>query len=359
MKKTFLPWKDNLIEGEIALSTRLRLARNLSDYSFPERLTDSQKEEIEEKVKEAFKKKKEFKIVDFKTLPSVMKGILMERHLVSPEFLRVGRLLIIQENQETSFMVNEEDHIRLQIFSPSLSLEKVLEKGNKLDDFLSEKFKFSYSKKWGYLTACPTNLGTGLRISVMFHLPALALSGRIKRIFSTLSHRGFTVRGIFGEEAEAVGYIYQISNQKTLGVSEEEILEEMNLSSQDIIAAERKAREELLKKRRIEIEDKVYRSLGLLTHARLISFKEAAKALSLVRLGLEMNLLSGMSLNKINELWFLIRPAHLSYYFSTEFTSLEENEKRSDLLRKEISTFQAKLTKGSKLGKNRVERKGG
>jgi protein arginine kinase len=359
MRKNFLPWTENLVEGEIALSTRLRLARNLSDYPFPGRLNTSQREEIEEKVRNVFKGMKEFKIVDFKTLPSVMKGILMERHLVSPEFLRVGRLLVVQENQEISLMVNEEDHLRLQVFSPSLSLREVLEKGNKLDDFLSRKIGYSYSKKFGYLTACPTNLGTGLRISVMFHLPALTLSGRIKRIFSTLSHRGFTVRGIFGEEVEAVGYIYQISNQKTLGLPEEEIVDEMNLSSQDIVAAERKAREELLRKKRVEIEDKVYRSLGLLTHARLLSFKEAAKALSLVRLGLEMNLISGLGLSKINELWFLIRPAHLSYYFSTEFTPGEENEKRADLLRKEISTFQAKLTKSDKPGKNRVKRKGG
>ncbi len=232
-------------------------------------------------------------------------------------------------------MVNEEDHIRIQCLYPGLQIDDAWKMASLIDDLFEAKLDYSFDEKRGYLTSCPTNVGTGIRASVMIHLPALVISNQINRIISAITQVGLTVRGIYGEGSEALGNLFQISNQITLGQSEEDIIENLYGVVRQIIDHEKQARIQLLRDSKVQIEDRVGRSYGTLLHAKIINSKEATERLSDVRLGIDLNMVNGIPANVFNELMVLIQPGFLQQY-AGQMTPFERDAKRADIIREKL-----------------------
>jgi protein arginine kinase len=233
-------------------------------------------------------------------------------------------------------MVNEEDHLRIQCLFPGFQLNEALTLANGIDDWIEQKFDYAFDEQRGFLTSCPTNVGTGLRASVMVHLPALMMTQRMNRIAPAINQFGLAVRGIYGEGSEALGNVFQISNQITLGKSEEDIVEDLRGVVMQLIQQEMAARRDLLKLSKIQLEDRVFRSLGILANSRIIQSKEAAKCLSDVRLGIDLGLIEGISRNILNELMVLTQPGFLQHYFKEALTPDERDIRRASLIRERI-----------------------
>lgn len=313
-KKKWLNLKG--FRSQIVISSRLRLARNIKDYPFPARANIKQKEKILQELKEIYPQVKEFNpaiFVKMDELDLLDRQFLLERHLVSQEHMTDlrGTGLIISLDEKLSLMINEEDHIRLQVLLPGFDLERMWRLINRVDDVLSEKISFAFLPDIGYLTSCITNVGTALRASCMLHLPALILTKRINKIFELLTKLSFTARGLFGEGTQALGNFFQISNQVSLGLSEKELIDNLYGIVVQIEEQEESAREVLLKKHKNNLEDSVWRALGILRTARLITTKEALSHLSLLRLGLDLGIIKRIKTNLINNLFIVIQPAHL------------------------------------------------
>lgn len=322
--------------SEVVVSTRIRLARNLSDVPFPSRMTVTQKRELADKVSEIAKSIMDFDRIDMENLSSVQALSLVEQHLISPEFIKntEGKTLLLSKDKTVSIMLNEEDHIRLQVIMPSLMLKEAYEIANDIDNKLSFKLSFAFSEKFGYLTQCPTNLGTGMRASVMLHLPALVKSRIIPKISDNLSKLGLTIRGIYGESSEPVGALYQLSNQVSLGISESAAVENLENISSQLVSQEIKARDRILSD--IEVVDTICRSLGILKSARIISSKEATNLLSNVRLGVAHKVVDSLSLDNLDKLMCDIQPASVMQKFS-QITPQERDIKRADYLREKLN----------------------
>lgn len=340
----FLENKDTWIKennSDIVISTRIRLARNISDYPFPLRATSSHKKEILDYFKTVYTSipgLSDALFVDISSLSTLDRYFLLERHLISQEFLsNIGeRGVIISPDQSISIMINEEDHLRIQIIKGGMNLDKAWETINKLDNYLSKKVKYAFSSQLGYLTSCPTNVGTGLRASCMLHLPALVLTKRINKILELLSKISFTVRGFFGEGTQAIGNFFQISNQVSLGATEEELKDNLKGIIKQIETQEYGAREFLLKKYRLSLEDNVWRALGVLSHCRLISSNEALAHLSLLRLGVDLGIIKKIKKEAISDLFIVIQPAHLQKYEGRVLTDQERDYIRAAVLRKRL-----------------------
>lgn len=303
-------------EGDVVISTRVRLARNLKQYPFPSRLSAEQKKQIVEEVKSAVLDNPSalagrFRFVDMERLSDIEAVSLVERHLVSPEFIsdREGRGLLLLDDESVSIMINEEDHIRMQVMGEGLSLEVLYDMAAKLDTLMDERLTFAFDETLGYLTQCPTNLGTGMRASVMLHLPALQENGSVPRIAGGLSKIGLTIRGLYGENSEPKGALYQLSNQVTLGLSEEAALENLKGITMQLVGQERTAREALLKN--VQIEDSIWRSLGILKNARRLESGEFMALVSRLRLGVSNGLIGDLSLDQLNQLMVEAQPATL------------------------------------------------
>ena len=272
-------------ESDIVLSSRVRLARNLQNHTFSTLLKSEEANSIIEQVENQLKplqEQQEFVMLKMAEMQSLEKRMLVEKHLISPHLAEqspYGACLLSQD-EKVSIMFNEEDHIRIQCMLSGLQLSEALEKANKLDDIIEEKVDYAFDEKRGYLTCCPTNVGTGLRASVMMHLPGLIITQQMSRIIPAINQLGLVVRGIYGEGSEALGNIFQISNQTTLGKSENDIVHDLTIVVQQIIEQERLAREALVNTMNIQLEDRVFRSLGILAHSRIIESKEAAKCIS-------------------------------------------------------------------------------
>ncbi|MBQ6626865.1 MAG: protein arginine kinase [Ruminococcus sp.] len=322
--------------SEVVVSTRIRLARNLADVPFPSRMTVTQKRELSDKVSEIAKSIMDFDRIDMENLSSVQALSLVEQHLISPEFIKntEGKTLLLSKDKTVSIMLNEEDHIRLQVIMPSLMLKEAYEIANDIDNKLSFKLSFAFSEKFGYLTQCPTNLGTGMRASVMLHLPALVKSRIIPKISDNLSKLGLTIRGIYGESSEPVGALYQLSNQVSLGISESAAVENLENISSQLVSQEIKARDRILSD--IEVVDTICRSLGILKSARIISSKEATNLLSNVRLGVAHKVVDSLSLDNLDKLMCDIQPASVMQKFS-QITPQERDIKRADYLREKLN----------------------
>lgn len=322
--------------SEVVVSTRIRLARNLADVPFPSRMTVTQKRELSDKVSEIAKSIMDFDRIDMENLSSVQALSLVEQHLISPEFIKntEGKTLLLSKDKTVSIMLNEEDHIRLQVIMPSLMLKEAYEIANDIDNKLSFKLSFAFSEKFGYLTQCPTNLGTGMRASVMLHLPALVKSRIIPKISDNLSKLGLTIRGIYGESSEPVGALYQLSNQVSLGISESAAVENLENISSQLVSQEIKARDRILSD--IEVVDTICRSLGILKSARIISSKEATNLLSNVRLGVAHKVVDSLSLDNLDKLLCDIQPASVMQKFS-QITPQERDIKRADYLREKLN----------------------
>lgn len=330
-------------DQDVVIGSRIRLARNIRGIPFPGAASHEEREKVLQMAKGATALAKNLGQIDFVPLGDVSpldRRLLVERHLISPQLAASGKdsSVILRDDEAVSIMVNEEDHIRIQVLFPGLQLKDAWEMCNRLDDLYSEQLDFAFSPDLGYLTACPTNLGTGLRASVMLHLPGVTITNQIRRILSAMGSFGLVVRGLYGEGTEVVGNIYQISNQVTLGPSEEEIISHLENITRQIIAQEREVREALLKQG--EIEDRLYRSYGVLAHARSINSHEAMQLLSDVRLGIDMGLFKGLKPTILQELLVLIRPAHLQKMVGREMDAGERDRQRAALIRERIRTLQ-------------------
>ncbi|MBQ2971169.1 MAG: protein arginine kinase [Ruminococcus sp.] len=323
--------------SEVAVSTRIRLARNLEDFPFPTRLSEKDKKALCDKVSEVAKSIMDFDRIDMENLTKTQAVSLVEQHLISPEFISspVGKTLLLSKDREVSVMLNEEDHIRLQVIKSGLCLSEAFALADEIDTKLSEKLKFAFSEKLGYLTQCPTNLGTGMRASVMLHLPALQKSRALGRISSNLSKLGLTIRGIYGESTEPAGALYQLSNQVSLGISEKSAIDNLKNITTELVTQEVKARDRILSD--IEVVDTVSRSLGILKTARLINHSEAMNLLSNIRLGVAHKLIDSLSTDSIDRLICEIQPASILERYGDDITVRERDIKRADFLRERLN----------------------
>lgn len=324
-------------ESDVCISSRIRLARNLEHHLFLLKASKKEQEEIIEEIKETISKLDSFHFYFGEKLNEIFLNYLLERHLVSPDFLfsKNEKAVFIDEKEKISIMVNEEDHLRLQVLEGGFSLDEIFSKINEIDNRLEKELAYAFSEKFGFLTACPTNLGTGLRASVMLHLPGLVLTNEMEKAVKAAKNIGFLVRGIYGEGTKTVGGYFQISNQFTIGMKEEEIIENTKNLIKQIIDYERRARDYLLKNLKNEIEDKVWRSYGILTNAVLLTSEEAINLLSNLRLGGCLGIIKNISLLTINILNILVKRAHLRYYLKNENMSEEERDlKRAWLIKK-------------------------
>ncbi|HHU68852.1 MAG TPA: protein arginine kinase [Thermoanaerobacterales bacterium] len=323
-------------ESDTVISSRVRLARNLSEIPFPYLMSKEDSEEITKKVNKVLQENSpnEFELVTMRDLSFLARKALVEKHLISPSLAdNDNGAAIIRYDEVVSIMVNEEDHLRIQTLFSGQQLEKAWQLCNKIDDILEARLNYAFSEQMGYLTSCPTNVGTGIRVSVMVHLPALIMTGQLNRIFSTISQVGLTVRGLYGEGTQAIGNIYQISNQITLGQTESEIIENLNGVTKQIIEQERAVREVLLKERKAKLCDKIGRSYGIISNAYIISSEEAIQLLSDVRLGVELGLLENINLKMLNELMILIRSAYLQELAGKELSPYERDVRRAEIIR--------------------------
>jgi protein arginine kinase len=328
--------------SEIVISSRVRLARNLSGYPFAIRATDEQKSEIAQRVKAPLHrlplKTRPF-WVDLDKAEKLEARFLVERHLISRE-LESGkgpRGVAFGSDEVVSVMVNEEDHLRIQAIKSALALEETWKVALEVDRMLEEDLDFAATTANGYLTACPTNVGTGLRASVMLHLPALVHLKQIEKVFQACSRTGLTVRGFYGEGTMASGDLYQISNQVTLGRSEEDILEGLRGMLPNILEYEEACRRELSSRGRVKLEDRVHRALATLRAARTLTSEEAMQFLSWVRLGVVMSLLPEVDMTKVNELFVLTQPAHLQKLEGRALESEERDVRRASFVRRALS----------------------
>ncbi len=304
-------------EPGIVISSRIRLARNLSGFNFLSKCSRSDREEVQEIIVSAINGTDiadDIFYLRIDELGNLERRILVERHLISRNHADAdgARGVAVLPDESVAIMVNEEDHIRLQVLSAGFDLNGIWDKINLLDDQLENRLEYAFDDRLGYLTACPTNVGTGLRVSVMLHLPALKMTGEIERVFRAARDMHLAVRGLYGEGTEALGDFYQVSNQATLGKTEQEIISGFTGSVvPKIIEYEKRAREILLQNKQTMVEDKVFRALGILQNARTISSEEALFLLSHLRMGLHMGIIRDIDLETINDLFLTTQPAHL------------------------------------------------
>ena len=328
--------------SEIVISSRVRLARNIEKMIFPNWAGDIQLEStlaiIEPVVKEIEEIKNGGLFLKIKDATNIDKQLMVERHLISRELIakKEGRAVAISSDEAVSIMINEEDHMRIQVLLPGFALEDCWNKIENIDNRLEKKLNIAFSAKLGYLTACPTNTGTGMRASVMLHLPALVLTKQINRVVQAIVKLGLTVRGLFGEGTEATGNFFQISNQVSLGRSEHEIIDNITRILNQVLEYEQNARQVLKTKDKSNLEDQVWRAYGVLKNAHIITSAETIELLSNVRLGFDLGLIEGLARETINELFILTQPAHLQKLEAKALTAHQRDVKRAQLIRERI-----------------------
>lgn len=327
--------------ANIVMSSRVRLARNLVMRPFPNKARKKELQEILAIIHAAIEGTDYFKdSVFFKIneLDNVDKQFLIERHLMSHEHAAnpEGKALVVSKEEVLSVMINEEDHIRMQVMQSGFDLEETWKVANTIDDALSRKLDFAYSLRWGYLTACPTNTGTAMRGSVMLHLPALVMTKQINKVLTAISKLSFASRGFYGEGTQASGNFYQISNQLSMGHSEEDVIQNINGLICQVIEQEEQARQALLLQNKPMLEDKIFRSCGILRSAHIISSQETVELLSMVRLGIDLDIIKDVDRNSINELFIMIQPAHLQKLEGKKLSAAERDSKRASLIREKI-----------------------
>lgn len=329
-------------DRDVALGSRIRLARNLKGLPFPSVADQRQAHDVLRQVREAVTQSPKLRgmlFVAMDSLSPLERHLLMERHLISPAHAREGghKAVVLRNDEVVSVMVNEEDHLRIQVLLPGLQLSAAWELADQVDDALEQYLPYAFLAERGYLTACPTNVGTGLRASLMVHLPALASTGQVSRIIQAVGRLGLVVRGLYGEGTQALGNIFQFSNQVTLGHSEADIVQHLINVTRQVIDQEREARQMLLRRDKLALEDRVARAYGTLAHARVVSSQEALQLLSDVRLGIDLGLLDGLKPEILQELLVAIRPAHLQRRTGRELSPAERDVLRAALIRERIA----------------------
>ena len=326
---------------DVVISTRIRLARNLADMPFLSRCSRKQQEDMELRLRRKIldcQIADEVLYVDIANADEMDRRLLVERHLISRQQAEADhpRGVAISADETIAIMVNEEDHLRIQALRSGLELSEAFAQINRVDDLLEDRMSFAFDSHYGYLTACPTNVGTGLRISVMLHLPALKMTGEIEKVFRAARDMRLVIRGLYGEGTEATGDFFQLSNQTTLGKSEEQFGEDFRALVPKFIDYERRARQSLMSRRAIAIEDKVVRAHALLRSARLISSEETMYLLSLVRLGTHVGLVNAVQIETVNELFLATQPAHLQRILGCSLDGPERAEARAGYISRRL-----------------------
>lgn len=327
--------------SEIVISSRIRLARNLDKVPFPHWANKQQSEDTLMAIEETTKKVEYLKNITLfrlADLDSIDKQFLIERHLMSYELAQKAnhKAVIIDPEEIIALMINEEDHIRMQVMQSGLNLFECWSLINKIDDCLAKELPFAFLADWGYLTACPTNTGTAMRGSVMLHLPALVMTHQINRVLAAIAKLSFTTRGLYGEGTQAAGNFFQVSNQVSLGHSEDEMLESINGLIKQIIEQESQAREALLTQNKAMLEDRISRSFALIQSAHIISSQETLDLLSMVRLGCDLGMVEDIDRPTINELFIITQPAHLQKIENKKLSAQERDVKRAELIRRRL-----------------------
>ena len=323
-------------ESDVVISTRVRLSRNIKGIPF---ITRASKEEL----KEVYDKMKEItpslgynlKFLKLDDMDSITKQSLVEKHLISPDFAKTKMpytAIIINDEENICIMVNEEDHIKLQVFTSGLDIDNLLNLAIEIDEKIESLVQYSYHEKYGFLTACPTNVGTGLKISTLVHIPALQMTGNLNKMLNIINNLGMNVRGLYGEGSKAEGDVYQVSNNQTLGITEKEIVKNLNLLAQKIIDQERLARK-YLSKNSLKLEDEVYRSYGILVNARRLSEEESIDLLSKVKLGTDLGIIKELNDKKIRELMLFTKPANMQKRLSTKLSVIDQEASRCEVIK--------------------------
>jgi len=328
-------------ENMVVLSSRVRRARNIADCIYPSAASTDKKEKIIGYFESAQSRSdilSDGKFVKASELSRLDRDFLIERHLMSPTFMQDNNssALFISNDEKTSIMINEEDHLRIQALSPGLNTDDSFKMAGEYDNELGNLLEFDYDADFGFLTACPTNVGTGLRASVLIHLPGLVITKDIDRIITKISKMGVVVRGFYGEGTDVLGNLFQISNQRTLGVSEKETLDLITNVTRSIIENETVARERLMDEAADQIEDKIWRAYGILKYARVLTSEEVMNLLSAVRLGIATGIFDFIKIPMINELLLLSQPAHLQKYYGEEMPSETRDSIRAQMVREKL-----------------------
>lgn len=331
-------------DSDVVISSRIRIARNLQAYPFPMLATKSQSQEVLEKAKTVadsgeLTDEGPYTFIPLGDLNELEKKVLVEKHLISPNLANESQngAVILSDNESISIMVNEEDHLRIQCLQPGFQIKEAWAKANRIDDIFEKQLEYAFDETRGYLTSCPTNVGTGIRASVMIHLPALVMTQQINRILQAVNQVGLAVRGLYGEGSEAIGNLFQISNQITLGQSEEEIIDNLHSVVRQIIEHERSARQVLAGESKARLQDRICRSFGILTHAVIIDSKEAAQRLSDVRLGVDLGMIANVSLEALNELLVMTQPGFLQQVSGEKLSADTRDIRRAELIRKRLA----------------------
>jgi len=328
-------------ESDIVISSRIRLARNLAEFPFIRKCTDQDRAQVERVLRERIQQVDEWKnlsYVDVATLEDVDRQFLVERQLISREHSEAegARSVAIDPHEKFSLMVNEEDHLRIQVMQSGLDLNAAWEQIDHIDDLIEQQVTYAFNERWGYLTACPTNVGTGMRVSVMLHLPALVITRQIEKVFRSLHKISLAVRGLYGEGSQAMGDFYQISNQITLGKGEQQLIAQISDVVPVLIDYERRAREFLVRESQKDLHDRVSRAYGILCTAQTISSEETMHLLSSVRMGINLGLIRDLEIPTVNKLFIHTQPAHLQKLRGVELDTADRNVERANYLQRHL-----------------------
>ncbi|GAB6992527.1 protein arginine kinase [Paenibacillus pini] len=331
-------------DSDIVISSRVRVARNLQHLPFPLLANPEQLEEVLERLtdipnQEELQSLGTFYMIKMNEIDSLDKKVLVEKHLISPNLASESPngAVILNEDESVSIMINEEDHLRIQCLYPGFQVRDAWDRATSIDDVFENHVDYAFDDRRGYLTSCPTNVGTGLRASVMMHLPALVMTQQINRILSAVSQVGLTVRGIYGEGSEALGNLFQISNQITLGQTENEIIDNLHSVVLQMIEHEKNARQHLLDESRVRMTDRVKRSYGILSYAEVMDSKEAAQRLSDLRLGIDLGIIEGPSIAVMNELNVMTQPGFLQKTYGHDSNVEDRDMCRAKLIRETLA----------------------
>ena len=327
-------------DSDVVISSRVRLARNLDKIPFKTRASKEDMQKVLNKIEEITPSLGYgLKFLKLKDIDDITKLTLIEKHVISPDFAidkeEIGAILI-NEEENICIMINEEDHLRLQVFSSGMDLENLKNLIVEIDEKIDGLLDYAFSEQYGYLTACPTNVGTGMRASVMVHLPALTLTGNIAKVLNVVNGFGMNIRGIYGEGTQSQGDIYQISNNQSLGITENEIIKNLKTITEKVIEQERLARK-YLAKNQIELEDRVYRAYGTLAFSKKLTSEECRNLMSIIKLGTDLGIIKELNDSKVSKINLYTQVGNLQKYLGKNLDAYERDIKRSEVIKQIIS----------------------
>ena len=326
-------------ESDVVVSSRVRLSRNLNDFNFLNRCSKEKQEKKKKKIKEIVPSLGYgLKFLKLDDLDEITILSLVEKHLISPEFAvknKNTKAIIINDEENICIMLNEDDHIKMQVFSAGQELENIMNLVVELDEKLGEMVEYAYNKNFGYLTASPVDIGTGMKASVIVHLPALTLTGNLSKVLRIVNNLGMSIKGVYGEGSQNYGDLYQISNNQTIGITEKEIIANVKNITEKIIEQERTARKYLCKNE-IELRDMVYRAFGVLTYASKLGTEECRKLLSEVKMGVDLGILNEIDDGKVRKLELYTKPGNLQKYVGKALDGYERELKRAEIIKQII-----------------------